>query len=168
MAARRPASTPSGAEPALLRVARLGADGDGIGTLPDGTPMYVAGALPGELVRVRAVARRGEGWGAALDAIIEPSAERIVPPCPHFGVCGGCVAQHMGDAAYANWKTARVDAALRRAGCADIPMAALARTKPGGRRRMDLALRRSGAAVVVGLHRMRSRELVDIVACDVL
>ena len=30
--------------------------------------------------------------------IEQPSAERIAPICPHFGVCGGCAVQHWDDA----------------------------------------------------------------------
>lgn len=104
----------------------------------------------------------------ALDSVIEPGPERVTPPCPHFGACGGCVAQHMGDAAYAAWKSEQVGTALRRAGFPDVPLAPLVRTPPGGRRRMDLALRRAGGQVIVGLHRARSAEVVDISVCGVL
>jgi 23S rRNA (uracil1939-C5)-methyltransferase len=166
---RRRASTPSAtAEPATVRVARLGAEGDGIGALADGSPIYVPLALPGELARVRPLAQRGAGWAAALDGVLEPSAERATPGCPHFGACGGCVAQHMGDAAYLAWKSAELAAALRRAGFADPPLSPPARTAPGARRRMDLAIRRVGGEWRVGLHRPRSGEVVDLDTCLVL
>ncbi|HEY5300751.1 MAG TPA: class I SAM-dependent RNA methyltransferase [Acetobacteraceae bacterium] len=168
MAARRPASTRSAADATPLRVARLGADGDGIGELADGTTAYVAGALPGELVSVRLEGKRGDGRAASLQSVTEPSAGRVTPPCRHFGVCGGCVAQHMSDAIYMDWKTARLVTALRRAGFDDVPIAPIIRTPPRVRRRMDLALRRIGSNVAVGLHRTRSTELVDIGSCDVL
>ncbi len=45
---------------------------------------------------------------------------------------------------------------------------ALARTPPGGRRRVDLALIRDGAVVKVGLHRHRGREVIDLHTCLVL
>ncbi|MGH7211279.1 MAG: class I SAM-dependent RNA methyltransferase, partial [Acetobacteraceae bacterium] len=103
-----------------------------------------------------------------MQSVIVPSAARLAPPCRHFGVCGGCVAQHMSDAIYVDWKTARIVAALRRAGFDDVPIAPFLRTPPGARRRMDLALRRAGTDVAVGLHRTRSAEVVDINSCDVL
>jgi 23S rRNA (uracil1939-C5)-methyltransferase len=57
--------------------------------------------------------------------------------------------------------------ALRRM---DVAVASpdLARTPPAARRRMDLAIRREGPVVRIGLHRRRSREIVDMHACPVL
>jgi 23S rRNA (uracil1939-C5)-methyltransferase len=151
-----------------LRIERLGADGDGIAHLPDGKPAYVARALPGETVRVALTARRGEGWAATLEDVIEPGPDRIAPPCPHFGSCGGCAVQHMRDDGYAAWKSALLTDALKRAGFADPPVAEMRRTPPGTRRRMDLALRRAGGRVIVGLHAPRSRDVIDLTTCPVL
>ncbi|MBC7799077.1 MAG: class I SAM-dependent RNA methyltransferase, partial [Gemmatimonadaceae bacterium] len=122
----------------------MGADGDGVATLPDGGSLYVPDALPGELVQPGALTRRGEGWTA--DAVVlEPSPDRITPPCPHFGPCGGCTLQHWRDSAYAEWKAGQVVDALRRMDVAiDAPV--LARSPPASRRRMDLAIRRDGPA----------------------
>ncbi len=75
--------------------------------------------------------------------------------------------QHWRDGAYADWKAAQVIDALRRMD-AGIAGPVLTRTPPAVRRRMDLAIRRDGPAVRVGLHRRRSREIVDMRACPVL
>ena len=64
------------------------------------------------------------------------------PSCRHFGTCGGCTAQHWNEAAYLEWKTGRLIAALRRAGFDDPAVAPIVRGAPGTRRRMDLAVRR--------------------------
>ncbi|MBV8870721.1 MAG: class I SAM-dependent RNA methyltransferase, partial [Acetobacteraceae bacterium] len=166
---RRRASTPSATpEPVTVRVTRLGAEGDGIGALADGAPAYVPLTLPGELVRARPLERRGDGWAAALEGVLEPSPDRAAPVCTHFSACGGCVAQHMGDAAYLAWKSAELAAALRRAGFDDPPLSPPARVAPGARRRMDLAIRRIGGSWRVGLHRPRSGEVVDLDMCPVL
>ncbi len=135
--------------------------------LRDGTPVYVAGTLPGEIVRVRPTAKRGEGWAAEIDTIATPSAERIAAPCPHFGACGGCAVQHWQPDAYGAWKSALLEAALRRAGYAP-ELAPLVTTPPHSRRRIDLAMRRHAGAVLLGLHAPRGGEVVDLQDCTVL
>jgi 23S rRNA (uracil1939-C5)-methyltransferase len=149
------------------RVARIGADGDGIAELPDGTPLYLAGTLPGEIVLAQPGAKRGEGRAATVAAVIAASPERAAPPCPHFHSCGGCTLQHWQDAPYRAWKTGLLEAALRRAGFAPV-LAPLVITPPGARRRMDMSIRRQGASVVVGLHAGRTAEVIDLTACPVL
>jgi len=37
----------------------MGADGDGVAALPDGTALYLPNTLPGELVQPGALLRRG-------------------------------------------------------------------------------------------------------------
>jgi 23S rRNA (uracil1939-C5)-methyltransferase len=72
------------------------------------------------------------------------------------------------DAAYIAGKSDMLAAALRRAGFADIALSQPARVGPGERRRMDLAARRGRGGVVLGLHRQRSAEVVDLTTCLVL
>ena len=166
---RRPASTRSAARlPAAdVRIGRIGLDGDGVGALGDGTPVYVPLTLPGELVHVQPGPRRGEGFAGIAEAIIEASGERVAAPCPHFGPCGGCTLQHWADAGYAAWKASLLTGALRRAGFAEAIAGPLARTPPAARRRMDFAIRRLDA-VTLGLHQRRSQTVVDVHDCRVL
>ena len=144
----------------------MGADGDGVADLPGGDHLYAPDALPGEWVQPGDLTRRGEGWTARV-TILEPAPDRAVPPCPHFGPCGGCTVQHWQDASYAAWKSALVGDAVQRLGW-DGSDPALARTPPAARRRMDLAIRRDGPRILLGLHRRKSTEIVDMLACPVL
>ena len=162
---RRPG--PLLSNPAEFRVLRMGADGDGIAELPDGTPLYLPGTLPGETVRARPVKTRGEGWASQVEAVIAASPERTAPPCPLFGACGGCALQHWQSEPYRAWKSGLLAAALRRAGYA-VDIAPLVATPPGARQRVDLAIRRQGATVILGLHAGRAAEVVDLTACPVL
>ena len=145
----------------------MGSDGDGVAILPDGGLAYLPLTLPGERVFASALVKRGDGWTGEA-RLLHASPERQNAPCPHFGACGGCTLQHWQDAPYAAWKSAQLAGALSRAGFADVTLAPLARTPPGGRRRMDLALLRDNAGVHVGLHRRRDRTVVDIETCLVL
>jgi len=84
-----------------LTITHLGNRGDGVADTPDGS-VYVSYALPGETVEV------GDWPGhpdrRRLLRIEFASHERIAPICPHFGVCGGCVVQHLEWARYRAWK----------------------------------------------------------------
>ncbi len=148
-------------------IEKIGADGDGLATLGDGGQGYFPFTLPGEQIQTTALLRRGQGWTGSAD-IVSASPERQLAPCPHFGACGGCTLQHWQDAPYAAWKSAQLQAALARAGFPDVRLAPLARTPPHDRRRIDLALRREGKAVAVGLHRHRGADVVDIRTCLVV
>ncbi|MGH9559627.1 MAG: class I SAM-dependent RNA methyltransferase [Bryobacteraceae bacterium] len=46
--------------------------------------------LPGENARIEL----REDVHAELIEVLDPAPERVAPPCPHFGPCGGCQYQH--------------------------------------------------------------------------
>lgn len=141
-----------------VTIARLGAQGHGVIDTADG-PRFVPFALPGERVR-----ERSEGLPELLS---EPSPGRAVAVCRHFGVCGGCVAQHMRDEFYADWKrTIVVDAFGQRGLQPDI--APLVRIAPGSRRRAVFTARRESGSAVLGYHRRRTHSLFAVEECPVL
>lgn len=76
--------------------------------------------------------------------------------------------QDWQDDAYIAHKCDLLASALRRAGFGDVALAQPVRTGPGERRRMDLAVRRMRGGVLLGLHRHRSNEVVDLIECHVL
>jgi 23S rRNA (uracil1939-C5)-methyltransferase len=156
-------------EPADVLITALGAEADGLAALPDGTRLFVPGALPNERVHISLGVPRGGGRSATLEQIITASAERIEAACGHFGTCGGCTLQHWQHDAYLAWKTAQLITALQRAGYDEIPIAAAVPSHPRDRRRMDLAVRRlHGGRIILGLHRLRSNDVVDLTECSVL
>ena len=62
---------------------------EGWGVIRAGKVVFVAGALPGEVVEYR-IRRRERGHDEAeLVRVVEPSPDRIEPGCAHFGLCGG-------------------------------------------------------------------------------
>lgn len=84
-------------DPVDVRIEDLSHDGRGVGSHGEKT-VFVHGALPGERVLVRITdRRRNYDEGEAVE-VLEPSLHRIVPPCPHFGQCGGCSLQHLDPA----------------------------------------------------------------------
>jgi len=65
-------------------------------------------ALPGERVRVRVFRNQKNFSEADLMEVITASPDRIEPPCPAFGTCGGCQYQHFNYEAQLNWKRQQV------------------------------------------------------------
>ncbi len=149
------------------RIEHVGSDGDGVARLADGQSVYVAWTLPGEAVRGTASSSHAARHAREAE-ILAASPDRVPPPCPHFGECGGCVLQHWAAGPYAAWKSGLVATALERAGFVAPPVGAAPPTPPGGRRRMDLALQRTPAGIAVGLHARRSSRVVDLATCLVL
>ncbi len=94
-----------------------------------------------------------------------PRAPRATPFCKWFGACGGCVAQHMPPALYADWKRASVVKALADAGVA-AEVGALVDAHGDGRRRATFHARTSPEGQVeVGFMRARAHDIVEIDAC---
>ncbi|MGH7024775.1 MAG: class I SAM-dependent RNA methyltransferase [Caulobacteraceae bacterium] len=149
-------------EPAQAGLAReftisaIGAQGDGLAG-----DAFIPLTLPGERVLARL-----EGGRGALIEVLDASADRVTPPCPHFGECGGCAVQHWAHGPYLAWKVERIRQALAREGLeADIlePFGAA----PGSRRRLALHVRAAGGRTVVGFKARRSWRLVPIESCVV-
>jgi 23S rRNA (uracil1939-C5)-methyltransferase len=100
----------------------LGEAGDGRATL-DGHPLWVSGTIPGERVRVRIRKRYRTAAVGAVVAWLEPSPDRVVPPCGLVGRCSGCQLQHVAYPRQLDLKGATVRAALRVHGLDDATVA---------------------------------------------
>jgi 23S rRNA (uracil1939-C5)-methyltransferase len=93
-------------------VVALTHEGDGI--VHNGKTAFIAGALPGEVVRFRRGARHRQHDDGFLLEILEKSAARVPPPCAHFGVCGGCALQHLSPEAQLSAKELELRDSLER------------------------------------------------------
>ncbi|MBT6096519.1 MAG: class I SAM-dependent RNA methyltransferase [Rhodospirillaceae bacterium] len=153
------------AERLELTIQSLGRHGDGIAERDDSRvsgPIYVPFTLAGE--RIEAEVR---GERASLVRVIDAAPERVEPPCPLFGQCGGCAVQHLEPSAYTLWKRGLIETALiNRAIAAEV--APLIDAHGQGRRRVTLHVRFDGARVNVGFMRSRSHELLKLERCPVL
>jgi len=138
-------------------ITSLGHKGEGIAEI-GGRRVFVPLALPGETVTVDVEGDRG-----TLVDLVEPSPDRQVPFCPHFGRCGGCQLQHLAQPAYEAFKTALVETPLRQAGL-DARVTRFIDAAGNGRRRATLHARREGA----GYMRLRSHQVHPIDHCPIL
>lgn len=85
-----------------VRVKSMNPDGSGMVEF-NNRKFALKGVLPGELVTMELVYRANE-TGAKLCEVIEPSKERVTPPCKQFGICGGCQLLHMSEEAQKAYK----------------------------------------------------------------
>lgn len=88
--------------PQTLHITDLIHDGRGVARWPEGhaqasKAVFVSGALPGETVRVQQTARSKQFDEAKTLEVLTASPDRVQPRCPHFGVCAGCVLQHLAE-----------------------------------------------------------------------
>lgn len=84
--------------------------------------------------------------------------------CLHYGACGGCISDNRDKPD----KHARLVKALARAGYEGVDVAPLVQVPLATRRRIDLAAVRKGPELTLGLHRLRSSEVVDMQECALL
>lgn len=140
-----------------FEIIRLGAQGDGV-TRHLASQQFVPFALPGERWR-----RTGDGTFERLS----DAPDRVTAPCPHFGTCGGCVAQHMSDPLYAAWKTDMLRQALAHQGIVDIELQPLWRAPPASRRRVVLSVEAVEGRIRLGFRETRSHALVEVTACTI-
>jgi len=105
-----------------LTVHDMAFGGKGVGRA-DGMVVFVPFTIPGETVEV-AVTRKKKNYAEAKLVLVEtPSPDRVDPPCPYFGECGGCAYQHIAYPAQLKIKEKQVADTLRRVGKkAEVPM----------------------------------------------
>lgn len=139
-------------------IRRLGHQGDGIAEGPVFAPI----TLPGERVS-------GELDGQQLRdvRIIEPSADRVAPPCRHFKACGGCALQHASDGFVADWKVDVVRTALASHGL-ETEFRPILTSPAQSRRRATFAARRTKKGAMAGFHGRASGVIVEIPDCQLL
>lgn len=82
--------------PFELEITDLSHDGRGVGRR-EGKTVFVAGALPGERVRVEQTARNRHFDEGRTVEVLQASPDRVEPRCAHFGACAGCVLQHLAE-----------------------------------------------------------------------
>lgn len=61
----------------------------------EGVVVFVDNGVPGDKARITIRKRKKNYWEGSISELITPSPFRVDPPCPHFGICGGCAWQHI-------------------------------------------------------------------------
>jgi len=131
-------------------IIRIAAKGDGL----TASGAYVAGSAPGDVLLGDGSLRRGPNY--------------TPPVCQHFGKCGGCTLQQVGDAAMADFVRDRVVHTAAGQGIVAPIVAPTHLSPPHARRRASLHGSRVGGAVALGFRQEGSHTIVDMKECPVL
>jgi len=72
-----------------LPISSLAFGGKGLAK-PDGFAVFVDQAVPGDVVQAQIIRKKKNYAEAKVVELLETSTDRIAPPCPYSGFCGGC------------------------------------------------------------------------------
>ena len=133
----------------------------------DGKVWLVNYALPGEVVEAEPRGRQGGVDVALTTRVIEASPNRVAPPCPYFGACGGCQLQHATYAHQLELKRQVVEEAWARAGLRLPPDTAVLGMDDPWRYRIRGEFEAVAGAEGwrFGFHRLRSHSVLPIESC---
>ena len=129
----------------------------------DGQVVFVPFTAPGEVVRAVLTERHKTFARAKLLEVLTPSPDRVNPPCPLFGTCGGCATQHLTYAAEVRIKVGQIESALQRIGKIPDPVLRPVLTGPDYGYRNRITVHNGGGKV--GFLATDGRTLVDVPRC---
>jgi 23S rRNA (uracil1939-C5)-methyltransferase len=166
-----PASTHSAPAPSQADVASLDQEGRGVARV-GGKAVFIEGALPGERAVISTLKHKPTYEIARAESILRASPARVIPRCPHFGVCGGCTLQHCdADAQVAAKQRALEDALWHLSRVrADLLLPPIHGPAWGYRHRARLSVRHvvKKGGVLVGFHEKKSSYVADMTSCAIL
>jgi 23S rRNA (uracil1939-C5)-methyltransferase len=135
-----------------------------------GQACLVKYAITGELVKASVDHRHKQFLEATVVDILEPSSERVQPPCPLFYTCGGCHLQHMSYSQQLASKAQALDDSLQRIGkFSDLEIPAPIASPAQLHYRIKAGLKvHLQPDVRIGLYEEKTHELIAIERCLLL
>lgn len=153
----------------VVTIKRLGINGEGVGYYRR-KAVFIDGAITNEVVKAEVKEVQPKFIKAQLVEVEKRSRFRIEPPCPVFGICGGCQIQHISYEGQLQAKTDIVREAFSRyAGREAVKFKPiLGMEHPWDyRNKAQLQLKRKGHEVIAGLYEADSHTIVDISGCPI-
>lgn len=134
-----------------------------------GHTVFVSLAAPGDRLRVRVERQQGNVLFASIEEVLLASPDRIQPPCPYFGRCGGCDFQQL---TYEKQLAAKADIIRdclhRIARLAEVPEIVVTASPREWRYRMRATWQIDQDERTVGYYERGSRRVCDVADCAVL
>ena len=139
----------------VVRIERIAGGGDGVGHLADGRAVFVPRGAAGDLALITITKQAARFARARIQQLLEPSPDRVEPPCRHYrdDECGGCQLQHLSATSQQEARRRIAGDALRRIGklAIDDPPLEPAAAEWGYRTKITLTRGSSGR---LGFHRV--------------
>ncbi|HXF80862.1 MAG TPA: 23S rRNA (uracil(1939)-C(5))-methyltransferase RlmD [Usitatibacter sp.] len=148
-------------------------DHEGVGVAHvDGKVVFIDGGVTGERVAFTRRRSRGHFDLGTMTQVLRPSAQRAVPRCRYFGICGGCAMQHVEAAGQVAAKQRVLEDNLARLGKVTPEQVLPPITGPSwgyrNRARLSVHYVAKKGGVLVGFHERRSSFVADTWSCEVL
>src|SRR5438552_19107291 len=148
-----------------LTIQDIAFGGKGVGR-EQGKAVFISYTIEGELVSAEIVREKKQFAEAVLVEVKESSPDRVEPPCPYFGRCGGCTYQHISYEHQLAIKWRQVRDALRRIGkLKDVPMRPIIPSPDQYAYRNRITVH--AQEDVIGFFRRDSHQLIDIEQCPI-
>lgn len=96
-----------------LSIEAIGFEGVAVGRHEE-IVCFVKGAVPGDVIDAKVKRKKKKYYECRVEQIHEFSADRVEPPCSHFGVCGGCTWQQLDYDKQLFWKRRNIEDLFRR------------------------------------------------------
>ena len=103
-----------------VTISAVAAEGKSIARIDD-MVVFIPYGAPGDIVNVKLDKKKKNYGEGHITKIISPSSLRVLPFCPHFGVCGGCKWQHLPYHYQLECKQQQVEDALQRIAKVELP-----------------------------------------------
>jgi len=104
-----------------LQIIDAGAKGKSVGKAPDGKVVFIANAIPGDVITAQTTKQRTGYYEAKVLSVQKYSEKRAEPVCEHFEYCGGCKWQNMQYIFQLFYKEKEVIENLKRIGHLELP-----------------------------------------------
>jgi 23S rRNA (uracil1939-C5)-methyltransferase len=149
-----------------LKIEDINNRGEGVGRYND-IVIFVAGAVTGDIARVRLIKMHKNYMIAKLLEIDTPSSHRISPPCKYFSQCGGCQLQHIDYKAQLLLKTKRVKNILTRIAKQEVKLEDMhGMSSPFFyRNKAEFTVNDYNGNKTIGYYKRNSKNIIDIDKC---
>lgn len=144
----------------------LSHNGEGVARI-EGKATFVPFTIPGETVDIKIIDEKKSFQRARLLQVLNPSADRVEPPCPYYCNCGGCSYQHVKYPRQLELKRQVVQETLKRIGGIETPVnPVLGMENPWHyRNKVEWHALKKAGRLVMGYYVNDSRVLMDIGNC---